>query len=64
MNNIDHDLADNVVCPHCGKVHDVTDYEIDGIYHGTENCDDCGKPFRWVADFTITYVTTKIKEIE
>lgn len=64
MSDIDHNSTESVVCPHCGHAHDYTDYGTDGVYHGTEDCEKCGKTFRWDADFSVSFSTSKIESEE
>lgn len=51
----DCDGTDNIVCPFCGYEHDPTDF---GGRPGSHSCDECQKPFRYEADYSVTYSTS------
>lgn len=58
---IDHELTENVVCPHCGyedadwfEGYDITDGSVEN-----HECGDCGKPFILSVDVTVQFTTEK-----
>lgn len=56
---IDHEYTDEIVCPHCGYEHGDSWEAPDD---GEDDCEECGKPFRFVRDITVRYSTTKVRE--
>lgn len=58
MSRIDHEYTDEIVCPHCGYEHsDSFEYSEDG----DTTCNDCGKPFHYARDISVTYSTDKLE---
>lgn len=55
--DIDTDHTDNLVCPHCGYV-DKDSWEMPDSSEDTK-CPECGKPFGYNRECTITYTSWK-----
>ncbi|HPM11697.1 MAG TPA: hypothetical protein PK941_14770 [Paludibacter sp.] len=62
VNEIDHELTSDVVCPYCGETHYYSDFIFGGYRDGITTCNNCGKEFKWVADFNVTFCTEKIEQ--
>lgn len=48
----------DVVCPWCGYVHQES-YEFPG--DGEDECEDCGKRFRYSRTVSVTYTTKRVE---
>lgn len=56
---IDLEDTEHPICPYCGHVYDGID---PGEWVSTTmDCDECGKLFRCVADYSVTYYTYKTR---
>jgi DNA-directed RNA polymerase subunit RPC12/RpoP len=53
----EHELTDEVVCPHCGYEHQDS-FEFSD--YGESECGDCGETFWHEREITYTYATRKI----
>ena len=55
--DIDHEFTDSIVCPWCGYVDDSSwEYREDS---GEVDCPECGKPFHFEREVSVSYTTTK-----
>jgi hypothetical protein len=59
--DIDHEYTDEIVCPWCGEVHG--DSWERHSNEGEDDCQSCGKSFRWSRNVTVDYSTEK-KEVK
>lgn len=51
-----------IVCPYCGHEHcDSWEYGA-GDDNGETECGECGLPFLWTREVSVTYSTTTIPE--
>ena len=48
--------TDEMRCPYCHEINEDTD--LRGASSGFTECDHCGKPFDYEADYTIQWTTT------
>lgn len=60
MENIDHVLTREIVCPHCGE--EIQDSDEFTANEGELECDACGGKFYYGRDVEVTYTTHKINE--
>ena len=63
---IDHWCTDDIICPHCGyKAEDGGDWPWtnNDTCEGVE-CGECGKVFSVERYFSVSYTTTKAKDIK
>ncbi len=61
MSDIEHEMTDEVVCPHCGHVHeDSWERKLSDGEQESEQCDKCGMKFIIVASVTIHYTTAPL----
>lgn len=60
--NYDTAFTDEIVCPWCGHEHDdLTDfYPREGELSAENECEGCGKPFRYTMDVSISWTTQKL----
>lgn len=56
---IDHRGTDEIVCPYCGRAFPES-YEFQDS--GIENCDECGKDFRYRRDVLVSYTTETLSD--
>jgi hypothetical protein len=63
MAEIDHEYTEFIVCPYCGYSHPES-YEFGdgGEGDGQDECESCGKEFRWSRMVSISYSTRKITD--
>jgi len=62
METIDHDLTDEIVCPHCGyKMSDSWDYHMAQDDQIEIECDECGGKYKATCVITVEYSTEKLK---
>lgn len=59
MEDIDHDHTDDIVCPYCSHEHNDSDELADGEREGVLDCHECGKSFRYTADYSVSFCTEK-----
>lgn len=61
---INHEYTSDIVCPHCGCVYsDSMEFGDYGKSNdGEEDCQECGKRFRWERNVSVDYSTEKVTE--
>lgn len=68
MNNkTDHEYTNEIVCPYCGlEKQDSWQYHDDNYdgYIGIIECGECGKMFHAERYIEITYITSKMEQVD